>query len=91
MKKREFLFGSALSLGAAALLLSGCTTTPTSSTPKGVAKQQKIDADVNVTLERLFNTVGGSRELVNKARGVLVFPSVLAAGFIVGEIGRAHV
>ncbi|RTZ48155.1 hypothetical protein EKL30_04175 [Candidimonas sp. SYP-B2681] len=84
MKKREFLFGSALSLGATALLLSGCTTTPTSTTPKGAAKQQKIDGDVNITLERLFNTVGGSRELVNKARGVLVFPSVLAAGFIVG-------
>jgi lipid-binding SYLF domain-containing protein len=28
--------------------------------------------------------VNGSRELVAKARGVLVFPSVLQAGFIVG-------
>jgi lipid-binding SYLF domain-containing protein len=35
-------------------------------------------------MSRLFTTVQGSRELVSKARGVLVFPSVLQAGFIVG-------
>ncbi|NYT61047.1 hypothetical protein H0A66_01720 [Alcaligenaceae bacterium] len=84
MNKREFLATSGLSLGAAVLVLSGCTTTPLSSSPKGAAKKKEIDAGVNATLSRLYSTVSGSHELVNKARGVLVFPSVLAAGFVVG-------
>ncbi len=43
-----------------------------------------IDADVNGTLKRLFNTIGGSRELADKSRGILVFPSVISAGFWFG-------
>jgi lipid-binding SYLF domain-containing protein len=39
---------------------------------------------VNATLTRLFATDHGSRELVANARGVLVFPSVFAAGFWFG-------
>ena len=86
MQKRRFLAQSATLLGAGALLLSGCTTTPESST---AGRRQNIDADVNATLSRLSSTVPGSRELVNKARGVLVFPSVLAAGLgIGGEYGE---
>lgn len=83
MQKRKFLVKSAALLCASALTLSGCTTTSMSgaNTP---AKKQEIDASVNSTLARLSSTVPGSRELVNKARGVLVFPSVLAAGFGVG-------
>ena len=48
------------------------------------SKRQSIDASVNATLSRLYSTVPGSRELVAKSRGVLVFPNVLQAGFIVG-------
>lgn len=83
MQKRNFLISSATVLCATTLVLSGCTTTSMSgaNTP---AKKQEIDASVNSTLARLSSTVPGSRELVNKARGVLVFPSVLAAGFGVG-------
>src|SRR6201999_3237982 len=44
---------------------------------------------VDGTMSKLFTTVPGSRELVSKARGVLVFPSVLQAGFIVaGQDGE---
>src|SRR5260370_25237805 len=35
-------------------------------------------------MSRLYATVKGSRELVAKANGVLVFPSVLQVGFVVG-------
>ena len=35
-------------------------------------------------MSRLYSTVSGSRELVAKSRGVLVFPSVIQVGFIVG-------
>jgi lipid-binding SYLF domain-containing protein len=39
---------------------------------------------VDTTLARLYTTASGSRELVSKARGVLVFPSVIQAGFWIG-------
>ncbi|MBB5415485.1 lipid-binding SYLF domain-containing protein [Paraburkholderia sp. JPY171] len=75
---------AALAFGG--LALAGCTTT--GNTPDNAhvnaSKRQSIDASVDGTLSRLFTTVPGSRELVSKARGVLVFPSVIQAGFIVG-------
>ncbi|AIO34452.1 YSC84-related protein [Burkholderia pseudomultivorans] len=75
---------AAVMLGS--LALAGCTTTPDrpESASASASKRQSIDANVNATLSRLYSTVQGSRELVAKARGVLVFPSVLQAGFIVG-------
>lgn len=86
MQKRKFLAQSAAALGLSTLLLLGCTTTPDT----GMAgKRQEIDASANAALSRLSSTVPGSRELLNKARGVLVFPSVLAAGLgIGGEYGE---
>lgn len=86
MQKRRFLAQSATLLGAGALLLSGCTTTRGAGT---AGRRQEIDAGVTATLSRLASTVPGSRELLSKAHGVLVFPSVLAAGFgLGGEYGE---
>ncbi|UXU90444.1 BPSL1445 family SYLF domain-containing lipoprotein [Burkholderia sp. S-53] len=75
---------AAVMLGS--LALAGCTTTPDKpeSASTSASKRQSIDASVNATLSRLYSTVPGSRELVAKSRGVLVFPNVLQAGFIVG-------
>ncbi|HUH60007.1 MAG TPA: YSC84-related protein [Candidimonas sp.] len=85
MQKREFLARSAGAAAGLAFLLAGCTTTPMSSKPEDkVSKHQRIDDDVNATLDRLYSTVKGAHELAGKARGMLVFPSVLAAGFVVG-------
>jgi lipid-binding SYLF domain-containing protein len=83
MQKRGFLVTSAALLCATGLVLSGCTTTPMSGA-NTTTKRQEIDTSVNSALKKLSSTVPGSRELVNKARGVLVFPSVLAAGLGVG-------
>ncbi|KAB0635636.1 hypothetical protein WT67_06465 [Burkholderia stagnalis] len=68
------------------LTLAGCTTTPDKSPPAAASasKRESIDANVNATLSRLYSTVPGSRELVGKSRGVLVFPNVLQAGLIIG-------
>jgi lipid-binding SYLF domain-containing protein len=68
------------------LLLAGCTTTSGSgkSPETDVSKRQAIDASVDGTLSRLFSMVGGSRELASKAQGILVFPDVKKAAFIVG-------
>ena len=88
MKKRTFLSDSALWLASSALVLSGCTTTPMSGAGS-TDKRGEIDTAATATLSRLSTTIPGSRELVNKARGVLIFPSVLAAGLgIGGEYGE---
>ncbi|VVE66098.1 lipoprotein [Pandoraea anapnoica] len=91
MQKREFLMKTSVAVAAAAFALAGCTTTtPTqssqsdSSPSANASKRQEIDASVNGALDKMYASVKGSRELVSKARGVLVFPSVLQAGFVVG-------
>jgi lipid-binding SYLF domain-containing protein len=87
MRRRQFILSSSAALAASGLALAGCTTTPPSSdtgASQDAGKRQTINAGVDSTLSRLFDTVHGSRELVSKAQGVLVFPSVIAAGFWVG-------
>ncbi|WP_133666879.1 YSC84-related protein [Paraburkholderia sp. BL10I2N1] len=86
MQRRNFI-----RTGAAALAVTGLSFTVwTASMSHAVAsetnaaKRRSIDAKVRGTMSRLFSTVKGSRELVAKANGVLVFPSVLQAGFVVG-------
>jgi lipid-binding SYLF domain-containing protein len=50
---------------------------------------RSIDSDVHATLDRFFYEYGGARELANKAVGILVFPSVVKAGFgFGGEYGE---
>lgn len=53
-----------------------------------IAWPQKSDAflgsnmdAVHATLDRFFFQYGGARELANSAAGILVFPSVVKAGF----------
>jgi lipid-binding SYLF domain-containing protein len=89
MHRSQFiLIGSAV-LAAGGYGLAGCTTTPPTSasgTSENADKRRSINAGVDSTLARLYATAtaNGSRELVTKARGVLVFPSVIQAGFWVG-------
>ncbi len=47
-------------------------------------KRRSINAAVDSTLARLYTSANGSRELVAKARDVLVFPSIIQAGFWIG-------
>jgi lipid-binding SYLF domain-containing protein len=87
MRRRRFIVLSTAALASSGLSLAGCTTTSASSdnSPEvNTSKRQAIDADVDGTLSRLFTSINGSRELVDKARGILVFPSVISAGFWFG-------
>ncbi|GAB6849741.1 YSC84-related protein [Paraburkholderia sp. A1RI_3L] len=86
MQKRNLILKASTAVLLGALALAGCTTTPNESNTASTnaSKRHSIDASVDGTLSRLYQTVPGSRELVAKARGVLVFPSVIQAGFIVG-------
>jgi len=86
MQKRNLVLKAAAALIVGSLALTGCTTTPDKpdNAATNASKRQSIDASVDATLSRMYSTVKGSRELVAKSRGVLVFPEVLQAGFIVG-------
>lgn len=48
------------------------------------ATAEEIDIKVDATLEQFQAEVGGGKEFLAKSKGVLVFPSVIKAGFIVG-------
>jgi lipid-binding SYLF domain-containing protein len=78
------LAATSATLAASSLGLTGCTTTSASKASDNADKRQSINAGVDATLARLYTTVDGSHELVSKARGVLVFPSVIQAGFWIG-------
>lgn len=80
MNKRNFL----ATLGMAAALAACSTTNPNTSGADPVAKRASIDANVSGAMTKLYAQEPSARELVRKARGVLVFPSVVSAGFVVG-------
>jgi lipid-binding SYLF domain-containing protein len=84
MRRRQFILTTSATLAASSLGLTGCTTTSASKASDNADKHQSINAGVDPTLARLYTTVNGSHELVSKARGVLVFPSVIQAGFWIG-------
>jgi lipid-binding SYLF domain-containing protein len=75
---------------AAAVTLAGCSTTGSVTKPKDdgasstAESRHAVDASYQETLDRLYSSTPGSRELVGKARGVLVFPRVISAGLVVG-------
>jgi lipid-binding SYLF domain-containing protein len=71
------------------LLLAGCAGIAACSTPgegpaDPAAKRREIDAAVDGALADLYAKTPSAREMASKARGILVFPKVVEAGFIVG-------
>jgi lipid-binding SYLF domain-containing protein len=48
------------------------------------ASSVEIDAKVNATLKTFYSKVGAGKHLASKSSGILVFPSVLKAGFWIG-------
>ena len=87
MHRRKFILTASAALASSGFGLASCTTTPPksgSSTAENADKRRSINADVDSTLARLYTTASGSLELVSKAPGVLVFPSVIQAGFWIG-------
>ncbi len=48
------------------------------------ATAKEIDVSVDVALERFNTEVKGAKEFLKAAKGVLVFPSVYKAGFVIG-------
>jgi lipid-binding SYLF domain-containing protein len=82
MNKRNLIIGG-LSMATLAVLGTGCTTTGGASGDPA-AQRQALNSQADNALARLYREARDSEALVKQARGVLVFPSFVSAGFIVG-------
>lgn len=81
--KRNFMTAGASMVALTLLTTTGCTTT-SGNMGDPAAQRQAIDSAADSALDRLYREVAGSQELVKSAKGVLVFPTFVSAGFIVG-------
>ncbi|MBF0217788.1 MAG: hypothetical protein HQL30_12445 [Candidatus Omnitrophica bacterium] len=85
--KRSYYSGSKVLFAAAFLVLAAmygiCVVQPSFA-----ASAANIEKDVDITIKD-FEAIAGSGEVLKKAKGILVFPSVLKAGIgIGGEYGE---
>lgn len=75
----------------ASMSITACTTTPPASTTHEESRvdRHELNGKTDAALARLYQTAPSSRELVARAKGVLIFPSVYEAGWVVGgEYGK---
>jgi len=71
------------------LLLAVLALSPVISGDAAAADAQELDRDVDATLQQLYAENAAARLLRDHAKGVLVFPSMLKAGFMFGgQIGE---
>ena len=75
---------AAMVLALTGMVVSGCTTTSPQASASATEQRQEINSGTDATLTRLYETSPQARALVERAKGVLVFPSVLSASFMVG-------
>jgi len=68
------------SILAATLALPAALAGP----PAEAATRETIESRVNLALGRLWSEVPGARELASRAKAMLVMPSVVKGGFILG-------
>jgi len=80
MNRRELL------VIASSVFVAGCASSASGGggTADPAAKRREIDAAVDAALSELYTKVPGSKEIVAKSQGVLVFPKVTSAGFVIG-------
>ena len=79
-------FGKLHGIGVILLALLAMSVAPHRSQ---AASAYEIDASVHATLEQFYHEVGSGHELARQAFGILVFPTVVKAGFgFGGEYGE---
>jgi lipid-binding SYLF domain-containing protein len=69
--------------GIAALAVTGCTTTEGGGGDPA-ARRQAIDSAADSAISRMYAQHQGAKQLLESARGYLVFPSFVSAGFVFG-------
>ncbi len=69
-----------------ALLLTCCILVLSSflTSVSYAASAKEIDASVDVALERFYKDVKGAKEFARAAKGLLILPKVVKAGFVIG-------
>ena len=77
MSKYIRIVGTAVILVTAAITLLG-------PRPAMAASAAAIDRDVDAALWKLYETTPAAKALAEKAKGILVFPNIVKAGFVVG-------
>ena len=78
---------SRLRLGFVTSLLAMAVTMPVQNA--SAATPAEVNSNVEFAMKRLYTQVEGSEAVIKKAAGVLVFPKVIKAGFIIaGEGGQ---
>lgn len=84
LRKQVLVFGWAIFLAGSGMILGFISPNPALA-----ATAKEIDVSVDVAIDRLYKEVHGSNDLVNKSKGILVFPKVYKAGLgIGGEYGE---
>ena len=73
-----------LAIALASLTLASCTTTAPKDQATAAQQRNDINSKADATLTRLYKSSPDARSLVERAKGVLIFPTVLSAGFVVG-------
>ncbi|ARP96042.1 BPSL1445 family SYLF domain-containing lipoprotein [Bordetella genomosp. 13] len=80
---------AAATVALAGLTFAGCTTNTQQASATPAQQRSSINSAADATLSKLYQSAPQSRELVQRAKGVLVFPDVIGGGFIVaGEYGK---
>lgn len=78
------IHGFAGALAVALAMLSGACTVSSGQQGDSASRSAAMDADIDRALSQLAQQARGSDQLVASAKGVLVFPAVLSAGFMIG-------
>ena len=71
-------------VGAGLLVLALVMLTSTNVRPAVAASAAEINRDVARTLDKLYADIPEARHLSTRAKGILVFPSIVKAGFLFG-------
>ena len=64
--------------------LALCSATLIGQDAAEAASAEEIDRDVKVSLDKLYNKSHSAKGLSERAVGILVFPSIIKGGFMVG-------
>jgi lipid-binding SYLF domain-containing protein len=73
-----------LNLRTVAVVLTLAMTITLTGDRAVAASSAEIDREVNVAIARMFDNVPNAKHLSSQAKGVLVFPSIVKAGFLFG-------
>jgi lipid-binding SYLF domain-containing protein len=71
-------------VGASLLAFALVVTTSMNARPAVAASTAEINRDVDAALAKLYASIPEARSLARRAKGVLVFPSIVKAGFLFG-------